>query len=315
MKKVAIAILLSFAGIAIGAESITVYGFGTDRQSAKKDAFRTAIENICGTAVLSDREHFNDKTVHDQIITYSSCRVERYEILEYENNRIKVKVTVKNNKISNRLFSKSNSKNQFDSGQVNAQIQTIRHEQQKGDKVIDEIFRDYPYRAYNLNQVEKPYFTTDSYRNYYLMVPYDIRWNYNFITSMNDIFSMIENPRGRGVINVMAKDPNALLLGKHDKYFIDDLYRLDYLKSKFANQNELRLKVRARDDDGRQILNICYNPEYKAGGIFYSIGVNDRLTIFGNDRNAGTMRIKLTVPADVIYDIYIDVVAARDCKL
>ena len=77
MKKIATAILLSFAGIAVGAESITVYGYGADRESAKKDAFRTAIENICGTAVLSDREHFNGKTVHDQVISYSSCRVEK----------------------------------------------------------------------------------------------------------------------------------------------------------------------------------------------------------------------------------------------
>jgi hypothetical protein len=315
MKKIATAILLSFAGIAVGAESITVYGYGADRESAKKDAFRTAIENICGTAVLSDREHFNGKTVHDQVISYSSCRVEKYEILEDIGTQIKINVTVTNNKTSERLFSKSNSKNQFDSNIVNAQVHTIRHEQQKGDRLIDEVFRDYPYRAYNLQQTKNPYFTTDSYRNFYLMVPYDIRWNYNFVTSMNEIFSEIETPIGRGVINVSAKNPNDLLLGKHNKYFIDDLHRLDYLKSKFVNQNELRLKVKARDDRGRQVLNICYNPEYRAGGIFYSIGVNNRLTVFGNDRNAGTMRIKLTVPADVIYDIYVDVVAARDCKL
>lgn len=315
MRKVAVAILLSFAGVAVGAESITVYGFGSDRVSAKKDAFRTAIENVCGTAVLSDREHFNNETTHDQIITYSSCRVEKYEILEYDGNRMKVTVTVTNNKLSGRLFSRSNSRNQFDTDQVNAQVDTIRHEHNKGDKLIDEVFRDYPYRAYNLEQTKKPYFTTDSYRNFYLMVPYDVRWNYNFITSMNEVFSMIETPNGRGMINIAAKDPKALLVGKHDKYFIDDLYRLDYLKNKFVNQNEMRLKVKARDEHGKQVLNICYNPDYKAGGIFYSVGVHNKLTIFGNDRNAGTMRIKLTVPADVIYDIYIDVVAVRDCKL
>ena len=315
MRKIAIAILLSFAGVAVGAESITVYGFGSDRESAKKDAFRTAIENVCGTAVLSDREHFNDRTTHDKVITYSSCRVEKYEILEYDGHQLKISVTVTNNKLSERLFSKSNSKNQFDTDSVNAQVHTMRQEQKRGDRFIDEVFRDYPYRAFNLHQTQKPYITNDSYRNFYLMVPYDVRWNYNFITAMNEVFSAIQTPNGKGEINIAAKDPKALLLGRHDTYYVDDLYRFQYLKSKFVNQNEMRLKVNARDIRGRQVLNICYNPEYKAGGIFYSVGVNHKLTIFGNDRNAGTMRIKLTFPADVIYDIYVDVVAVRDCKL
>lgn len=315
MKKLLLAAIALTANVAVGATSITVHGYGPNRESAKRDAFRTAIENVCGTVVLSDREHFNNKTTHNRVVSYSSCRVEKYEILEEKGNELKINVTVKDNKIANRLYSQSGSRLQFDGDTVKAQIDSIKQEQKNGDQLIDEIFRDYPYRAYDLQPVQTPYITMDPNRNVFLVVPYDIKWNYNFITAMNEIFSEIETPVGRGVINVSAKNPNDLLLGKHNKYFIDDLYRLDYLKSKFANQNELRLKVKARDDRGRQVLNICYNPEYRAGGIFYSIGVNNRLTVFGNDRNAGSLRIKLTFPADVIYDIYVDVVAARDCKL
>jgi hypothetical protein len=192
----------------------------------------------------------------------------------------------------------------------------MRLEQKNGDELIDAIFRDYPYRAYRLNDTKDPYITNDNNRNIYLMVPYDIRWNYNFITSMNEAFKNIEvNNRGRGRITVMAKNPDDFLIGHKDDFYINDMSRLNYIKSKFMDQNELRLNIKAKDDRGVNILNMCYNPDYKAGGIFYSIGVNDELTIFGNDKNKGTLRIKLTFPAEVIYDIYVDVVAARDCKL
>ena len=314
MRKVATAILLSLASMAVDATTVTVHGYGVDREAAKKDAFRTAIENVCGTVVLSDREHFRNRTTHDKVISYSSCRVERYSILEEVHNGLKVRVTLSDNRLSDRLYSKSNTRNQFDSDKVKAQLDTIKTEQNDGDRLIDEVFRDYPYRAFNLHKTKEPYITIDERRNVLLMVPYDIRWNYNFITALNNMFSMMETPHGRGVINVMAKNPDALVLGHHDKYFIDDLYRLDYLKSKFSH-NEMRLKIRARDTQGKNVLNICYNPEYKAGGIFYSAGINGKLTIFGNDTNQGTLRIKLTFPAEVIYDIYVDVVAERDCKL
>jgi hypothetical protein len=314
MKKAIIAVALLQACLTVNATTVTVEGVGVDREGAKRDAFRTAIENVCGTAVLSDREHFNNRTTHNKVTSYSSCRVEKYEILEGTDNKLKIKVTVTDNRIKERLYNESSSR-KFDGDILRAQVDTLKQEQESGDKLIDAVFRDYPYRAYTLKQTKDPYITSDNNRNLYLMIPYDIRWNYNFIEAMNDTFRLIETTRGKGTITVMAKNPDALLIGHKDDFRIHDSFRLEYIKSKFMDQNELRLNIKARDNSGKNILNICYNPEYKAGGIFYSIGVDHKLTIFGNDRNAGTMRIKLTVPAEVIYDIYVDVVAARDCKL
>lgn len=314
MKKAVVAIVLLQACLAANASTIIVDGVGSSREAAKRDAFRTAIENVCGTAVLSDREHFNNRTTHNRVISYSSCRVENYQILEDNGNKLKMKVTVTDNRIANRLYSESGNHLKFDGSVVKAQIDSITQEQRDGDKIIDEVFRDYPYRAYDLQPVQNPYITVDSNRNLFLIVPYDIKWNYNFITAMNDTFNMLRTSHGSGRINVTGKRPGTII-GHNNSYVMDDLYRLDYIKSKFMNQNEMRLNVKARNHKGGQVLNICYNPDYKAGGIFYSVGVNRDLTIFGNDRNAGSLRIKLTFPAEVIHDIYVDVVAARDCKL
>lgn len=315
MKRLAILAIALASNIAVGATTVTVYGYGPDRESAKQDALNTAVTNVCGKAVLSDREHFNQSTTHNNTSVYTSCRVSRFEIIDNEQDRIKVRVTVVDNKSSTRLFSESNQRLEFDGAQVRAQVEHLKREHRRGDEMIDEIFRDYPHRAFNLVKTKNPYITSDHNRDLFLVVPYEIRWNYNFIVAMNETFSQIKNKRGHGVIRVMAKNPDDLLIGKKDNYYIDDWSRFNYIKSKFTDGNELRLKVKARDHRGRDTINICYNPEYKAGGIFYSVGVSDELTIFGNDRNSGTIKIKLTMPADVIYDIYVDVVPARDCKL
>ena len=314
-SKAALAAFALASNIAVGATTVTVYGYGSDRESAKQDAFNTAITNVCGKAVLNDREHRNNVTVHDATSVYTSCRIDRFDIIESNQGRIKVKVTIVDNKSSHRLFSESNHRLEFDGNQVRSQLQNIKREQQDGDRMIDEIFRDYPYRAYNIVKNNNPYVTVDENRNVLLIVPFELRWNYNFITAMNETFSQIKNNRGYGVITVMAKNPDVLLLGSKDKYYIDDITRFNYIKNKFTKDNELRLSVKAKDYKGNNVINLCYNPEYKAGGIFYSVGVYDELTVFGNDRNRGAVKIKLTMPAEVIQDISLDVVAARDCKL
>lgn len=315
MKSLAILAIALASNIAVGATTVTVYGYGADRDSAKQDALNTAVTDVCGKSVVSSREHFNRDTTRDSMAVYSSCRVDKFEIIDYDNEKIKVKVTVVDNKSSTRIFSESNQQLQFDGSQIRSQIEDLRREQRQGDKLIDEIFLDYPYKAYNLVSTEKPYITSDENRNIYLMVPYEIRWNYNFIVAMNETFSHFKNNQGYGVITVMGKNPDNLLFGRKDNYYINDWIRFNHIKTKFIGLNEFRINVKARDHKGNNAINVCYSPEYKAGGIFYSIGVSDELTIFGNDRNRGTIRIKLTVPADVIYDINVGVVAERDCKL
>jgi len=319
MKKVATAILLSYSALASGAESLTVYGHGATRQAALEDAFRTVSQNVCGVDVLDDREHFNNKNIHDKTLVYSSCRVKNYRIVKDEihsNHRVLVNVTVENTSHSGRLYSHPSNKNVFNSDHVGNQIQSYREEKLKGDELINEVFRDYPHRAFNLDSGLRPYVTDDPYRNLYLVVPYKITWNYNFIRAMEDTFSTIGNKKsGAGYIQVTAKNPKNFILGSTNFYYLNDLARLDLIKDHMSGPNELRLKLNARNTKGNPVLNICYSPEYKQGGIFYSVGIDRQLTIFGNDSNRGEIRVKLTIPAEVIYDISLDVVAEKDCKL
>jgi hypothetical protein len=314
MKKLAIATIATLASIAVSAQTITVYGYGPNREAAKLDAFKTAIQNVCGSNVLSSREFFNGNTVHNKVLAYSSCRVKNYSIVEESEGKLLVKVSVEGLDISKRLSSPSNNRYVFDSTQIRANLETYKDEKASGDELIDEVFRDYPYHAYELKTTKQPYFFADATRNFYLVVPYDLRWNKNYVNAVRETMTLLQSDHGTGTVKILANNPKTFL-GYTSYHNLNDVHRINQIKDKMSGSNELRLNVVARDNAGRHVIDICYSPDYKAGGIFYSIGVPNNISIFGDDKNRGEVKIRMAFPVDVIYDIYVDVVAERDCKL
>ena len=136
MRSLAILAVALASNIAVGATTVTVYGYGADRESAKQDAFNNAITNVCGKAVLSDRENRNNANTYNSTAVYTSCRVDKFDIIEENNGRLKVKVSIIDNKSSHRLFSESNHRLEFDGNQVRSQLDSIKQEQRNGDKQI-----------------------------------------------------------------------------------------------------------------------------------------------------------------------------------
>jgi len=319
MKRIAIAIIATLANFAASATPITITGHGASREEARQDAFTSAIQTYCGVAVLSEKHFHNGNTVRNDVANYSSCRVKSYKILDQgvsnDLHYIKFSITLEPISQSQRLFNSSNEYNIFDQGQTLSQLETYQKEKTDGDTLLRTMFADYPYNAFNIKN-NHSYIVDDPYRNFYLVVPYQLSWNYNYVQAMHDTFSTMSNNRsGAGVISISAKNPKSLVLGKRNFYYMNDLHRIDQIKDYMTGPNELRLKIEAKDNRGNSVLNVCYNPDYQAGGIFYSVGINKEVSIFGNDIKRGEVKIKLTMPADVIYDVYVQVAADRDCKL
>lgn len=314
MKKIAIFFIATLASFAVSAQTITVYGYGPNREAAKLDAFKTAIENICGSNVLSSREFFNGNTTHNKVLAYSSCRVRNYYILQEFEGKLLVQVNVEGLDISRRIAKPNNNRHVFEGNQIRANLDTYKDEKKLGDELIDEVFRDYPYQAYELRTTKQPYIIDDATRNFYLVVPYDLRWNKNYVNAVRETMTVLQSSRGAGTVKILADNPKSIF-GYTTYHNLNDVYRINQIKERMSGGNELRLNIVARDYSGQHVIDFCYSPEYRAGGIFYSIGVPNNISIFGNDRNRGEVKIRMTFPADVIYDIYVDVVAERDCKL
>lgn len=316
MKKSIAALLLGIS-VTANATSITVEGFGSDREAAKRDAFRTAIENVCGTVVLSDREHNNATTTKDQIITHSSCNVEKYVILEEAPGRIKIAVEVQPNNIAQRLQPAAKNKHFTNQPSLEAQVETAQIEKFTGEQLINAIFSDYPARAYNLT-------TSTEITSNVLTVYYNIAWNYNFIKSMIDALDSMKTQKSGsssnmplGKISIHYKKPKSLLYS-YDEFYFNDLYKVDSIKGYF---DDLFLLVQVTDIDGKLLINQCNFLYGNTGDIFQtnhsrqSDGSVDQLEIFGNVNKSGSIWYRPSFPMTKIYAVEASLVRRGSCKI
>ncbi len=300
MKAIAYAILLLVSQIAVSATSITVTGYGANREASKQDAFKTALEKVCGLEVLSDREHYNDKTRYNKVQTYSQCRIVDYTVLEDSTDFIKMRVMVET--ADRKGFFVTSPTNIFPDNLVDI-FDSYQFEKNEGDKLVLAFMRHYPYHAYNLKVAEHN-IISDSRRDLFLEIPYQISWNKDFLQSLDRLFNLVQTRTGAGKIYLDRK-----------RYLIDDTIRLDLLKKQITYENAMRIRVLALDKDAKKLFSVCHAPKYIPNGIFFASGVRDQLKIFTRDKNSGTIYIKLLENDKNIHAIYIDVVAYKDCKL
>lgn len=315
MKIIVALAVLFFSGLCLSTETVTLYSTGNNLEDAKQIAFKTAIETNCGVEVLSKREQLNDKVTYDNVATHSSCRVVDYKILETLENpyRIKIEIKLQNTKKDSRFFSESNDY-RFT---VNLQesLNEFNREKESAHDLIKLIFKDYPYHAYNINKFEDPYITSDNNKGIYLVVPYKLTWNYNFIKSVRNALDYVSSNAGAGRIVIMAKDPKDFLLGKKTVHYISDYDRYDLIKQQFSDEKEFRVQVKVRDINGNVVIDTCHLPQYKQGSMFYNLNYNGNITVFGNDQDIDNIVLKIDIPLSRIYDVNVNVAAAKDCKL
>lgn len=296
--------LLAFLGgsLNINANPVTVYGIGIDRESAKQDAFRIAIEKICGIEILSDREYYNSSKRYNKIQIYSQCKVVDYQILEEEINPHKLKMSISVQDARNGGIFISSSNTAFPDN-LSDIINNYNSEKSNGDNFIVSVLRHYPYHAYNLYIKEYNIFSDDR-RELFLEIPYAITWNKNFVKHIDNIFSLIGTRTGRGSMSIDRKI-----------FFIDDVVRLQLVKDQITGKKDMRIRVKALDKYFNTIFSICHSPRYVPKGIFFSAGVYNKLSIYSRDKNNGTIYVKLHKTDNNINIIYVDIVAHEDCKL
>lgn len=163
-------------------------------EAAKNEAFRLAVENAVGSLILSETEVRNNRIVRDEIISYASGYVDRFNIIDRQesNNQVtlKMKVWVAHSALSNRLLNESRAAGQVEGERVSAQIQTFKQQRQAGDRVLTTVLNDYPKRAFNIGVLPTKVLV-DRNRTPQLYVAFDVSWNQNYLDSLAEAVRVI----------------------------------------------------------------------------------------------------------------------------
>ena len=166
---------------------VEVIGEGNTLDLARQQGFRLAVEHAVGTVVASETEVRNDRQARDEIITYASGYVDRFEVVEQQriDNRVLVnmKVWVKPSKIANRLLNKSATAGTVDGGRISTQIQTLQYERTSGDRLLKSVLADYPKRAFVI-ELDKTKVLFDSNRTGQLEVAFWLSWSKEYLESI-----------------------------------------------------------------------------------------------------------------------------------
>lgn len=302
-----IILLASFllAGCATTSDNhtIRVSGVGITSEHARHDAFIKAIEYKMGSLVLSERESHNLKLMKNEISVFSSGYIDKYNIVSEavngKNVVVTVDVVVSDSKIKNRLLGSGTNIKELEGHRHSVQHSSYIRDRLQGDKILNTVLSDYPTKAYSIRQGMHEV-RLDAYRNMLLRIPYSMNWNYNYIVSLNEVLSLLQDGSNgfmkpsSGTVTVMAKDPNNLLIGKKEVYKFNDIMRVHKINDSFTGHNEARIQLSIKNKQLVEVYRTCYESNSINGKkpSYYVLGNN--FVLYGNQQDHGLITLPIS---------------------
>jgi hypothetical protein len=176
---------------------VDVVSEGSSVEQAKYRGFRTAVEQAVGTVVAGQSQSRQQQLTRDEIITYSSGFVDRFEILEqnYVSNgvRVKMRVWVAESRLAHRLLGRSMDNQAVPGDQLSAQISTLIQERQTGDQLVAAVMKDFPDRSFVI-EAKKSQVKFNEYRQAVLEVSVTLGWDQNWADSLFEALNRTKDP-------------------------------------------------------------------------------------------------------------------------
>ena len=212
---------------------VDVVSQGATAEQARLEGFRTAVNQAVGSVVVTQTQTQNQRLTRDEIINYSSGFVDRFEILEQQDqgNRVqlKMRVWVAESRLARRLLGQSYDSQQVPGGRIGAQVESMLEERHQGDRLIETVMQDYPHRAFDV-KVGKSRVKFDDYRRVSIITDVTIRWDTRFTDAVRDTLRRTQDPAKHAwvyqqavirdpVIQLAAVDSHGKILHKQCKAF------------------------------------------------------------------------------------------------
>jgi hypothetical protein len=322
MKSFIIVLIGLVSSLAVASQTVVVEGTGLTKEKAKEDAYSKASQQYCGVAVLSDKKLKNYEMRDTKISIYSSCRVTNATVLKEGINdngyTVSMQLTLEQANQSKRLFNQSEIYNQFNEDDLKSTVKSYQSEKKTGDKFLEQIMNDFPYHAFELLEYRKPYITEDDGRRLYVVVPYAVIWNKQFLEAMETTLKQFS------VKKKWYQTPNEVpgipirFYKKNDwkfvQYNLTDSARYDIIAMKMRSSNEPHVKATIYDINNNILQSTCNKLIDEQNRTMYQIGYPYHAMALNTDmvaKNYVTMQINVKT---TINNIIVEIVAKKDCK-
>jgi hypothetical protein len=304
---------------------VEVIGEGSTVEQARQQGFRLAVEHAVGTVVSSETEVRNDRMARDEIITYASGYVDRFEVVEQQRvgNRVLVnmKVWVKPSRIANRLLNRSATAGTVEGGRISTQIQTLQHERSSGDRLLKSVLADFPKRAFVI-ELDRTQVVFDANRTGQLEVAFWLSWNRDYLDSIAEALSAINQRSDCGGLfgcrNVASQiDVVRPRLGTTTQTWFNDRVADEMVRREMI-QSQPTIRIAIMDMSGREQFKQCFYAkelDYRDHSAWYYVNQSyDRVSINGRAVKRFNTYIDLSrLPTANLDQVKIDIVRGPNC--
>lgn len=252
---------------------ITVTGEGPTVESAKYNAFNKAVEQQIGIVIMSNRSIRNNAMIKNEILAHSAGYVDNYKIKhsEYMNGMyfVVVDVVVSSSKIAERVLNAGEGTSNVDGNRLSTQYKTYLDNRQSSVEFLDSVLADFPRLAFTVTnprlkcgrEVAAYCFKLDIRNNAVFEIPFEFRWNYNYLTALNETLKVVQNEKpGYESVVIISKHPDRII-GSTNKYYFHDMDKLNRIKRRLTTTIYIRAVI--KDYNGDVVFSQCSPPVYQ----------------------------------------------------
>jgi hypothetical protein len=250
-----------------------VKGYGNNLEEAKQAAFRSAVEEVMGTVIVSEKEVANSNVIKNQILTHSSGYIESFEIVNTQINpntmshTIIMKVTIKPTMINDYKLYIAKSNTKFEGEQLMARLESYTDERNKGDAMLKDILNDFPERGLDIKVGEISFQLNDN-RDKSISIPYELSLNNNYLANLARVLHSLEDIKCVALCDqvpkVMVKyKEKGKFVAKTETIYFNDMVKNNLVESMIfgrqgATETVFALKVEFLSFDRRVLNTFCY---------------------------------------------------------
>jgi len=260
-----------------------VKGYGNNLEEAKAAAFRSAVEEVMGTVIVSEKEVANSNVIKNQILTHSSGYIDSFEIVNTDINpntmsyTIIMKVTVKPTMINDYKLYVAKSNVQFEGEKVIARLESYTEERNKGDAMLRDILNDFPERGLDV-KVGQISFELNDNREKHIVIPYELSLNNNYLANLARVLHSVEDMKCKAQCDQIPKvtvkyKEKGKFVAVTDTIYFNDMVKPTLVENMMLGDSNGRegvfaLKIDFLSIDKRVMNTFCYKVPfpYIAGG-------------------------------------------------
>jgi hypothetical protein len=167
---------------------IEVVGVGSTVEESKLNGFRLAVEQAVGSVIASETVVNDARLTRDEIISYASGYVTRFDIVDQTYNannawHTTMKVWIKKSILANRLLHESSNSGDLEGAKAAVNLSSFQYEREQGDRLVGTVLNDFYRMGMNID-LKPARISFDNERNGLVEIPFRLSWDSKYISSL-----------------------------------------------------------------------------------------------------------------------------------